>query len=67
MEATGHIQVFLRDRRRILPVRRADVRHEVRLVDLRWLPGNDRLQLSHRILLIIRKRSSSFKTCSERC
>lgn len=39
MEATGHIQVLLRDRRRILSVRRANVRHEVRLVDLRRLPG----------------------------
>lgn len=40
MEATGHIQILLRDRRRILSVRRANVRHEVWLVDLRRLPGN---------------------------
>ena len=39
MEAARHLSLFVRDGRRVFPLRRTDVRHEIRLVDLRWLPG----------------------------
>ena len=41
VEAAGHLQVLVRDRRRVLPLRRADVRHEVRQLDLRRIPGKN--------------------------
>jgi len=34
METSGYLQELLRDRRRILSFRRADMSHEVRLMDL---------------------------------
>ena len=39
MEAAGHLPLLLRDGRGVLPLRRADLRHEVRQLDLRRLPG----------------------------
>lgn len=39
VETAGHIQIVLRDQRRVFPVRRADVFDEVRLVDLRRIHG----------------------------
>lgn len=39
MEATGHLQIQLRDRCRVLPLRRTDVRAQVRIVDVRRIPG----------------------------
>ena len=41
MEATSHLLLLLRDGRRVFPLRRADLRHEVWKLDLRWLSGND--------------------------
>lgn len=35
VEAAGHLQVLLRDRRRVFPVRRADLLHEIRILDVR--------------------------------
>ena len=40
MEAAGHLPLLLRDGRGVLPLRRADLRHEVRQLDLRRLPGS---------------------------
>ena len=37
--AAGHLPLLLRDGRGVLPLRRADLRHEVRQLDLRRLPG----------------------------
>ena len=39
MEAARHLPLLLRDGRRVLPLRRADLRHEVRQLDLRRIPG----------------------------
>lgn len=39
VETSGHIQVVLRDRRRVLSVRRANVLHEIRIVDIRRIHG----------------------------
>ena len=39
VEAAGHLPLLLRDGRGVLPLRRADLRHEVRQLDLRRLPG----------------------------
>lgn len=36
MEATSNLQVFLWDRRRVLPFWRTDLRHEIRLLDVWW-------------------------------
>ena len=41
LEAAGHLPLLLRDGRRVLPLRRADLRHEVRQLDLRRLPGEE--------------------------
>jgi hypothetical protein len=39
LETSGHLQVFLWNRCRVLPIRRANLLHEVRFLDVRWLPG----------------------------
>lgn len=39
VETTGHLQILLRNKRRVLPVRRANVFHEVWIVDVRWIHG----------------------------
>lgn len=39
METARYLQVFLRNWRRIFSIRRANLCHEIRFVDLRWLPG----------------------------
>jgi len=39
VETAGHLQILLRDKRRVLPVRRADVFHEVWILDLRRIHG----------------------------
>ena len=39
VEAAGHLQIQLRDRCRVLPLRRADVRAQVRQLDIRRIPG----------------------------
>jgi len=39
METAGHLQIQLRDRRRVLSVRRTDLRPQVRFVDLRRFPS----------------------------
>ena len=39
METAGHLQIQLRDRRRVLSIRRTDLRPQVRLVDLRRFPS----------------------------
>ena len=41
VEAAGHLPLLLRDGRGVLPLRRADLRHEVRQLDLRRLPGEE--------------------------
>ena len=40
MEAARHLSLFVWDGRRVFPLRRTDVCHEIWLVDLRWFPGN---------------------------
>ncbi|GFY38939.1 uncharacterized protein TNIN_86341 [Trichonephila inaurata madagascariensis] len=40
METSGYLQELMRDRRRILPIRRTNLSHEIRLMDLRWVQGN---------------------------
>ncbi|GFW92134.1 uncharacterized protein TNCV_3540201 [Trichonephila clavipes] len=47
METSGYLQELMRDRRRILPIRRTNLSHEIRLMDLRWVQG---LLISKRIL-----------------
>ena len=39
VEAAGDLPLELRDGRRVLSLRRADLRHEVRQLDLRRIPG----------------------------
>ena len=39
LEAAGHLPLLLRDGRRVLPLRRADLCDEVRELDLRWISG----------------------------
>lgn len=39
VETAGHLQILLRNKRRVLPIRRADVFHEVWIVDVRWIHG----------------------------
>ena len=39
VEAARHLPLLLRDGRGVLPLRRADLRHEVRQLDLRRIPG----------------------------
>lgn len=39
VETAGHLQILLRDKRRVLPVRRADVFHEVWILDVRRIHG----------------------------
>ena len=39
MEASSYLPLLLWDGRRVLPLRRADLRHEVRKLDLRRIPG----------------------------
>lgn len=39
VETAGHLQILLRDKRRVLPVRRADLFHEVWILDLRRIHG----------------------------
>lgn len=39
VETAGHLQIVLRDQRRVLSVRRANVLHEVRVLDLRRIHG----------------------------
>ena len=41
VEAACYLQVLVRDRRGVLPLRRADLRHEVRQLDIRRLPGEE--------------------------
>ncbi len=40
----GHLPLLLRDGRGVLPLRRADLRHEVRQLDLRRIPGEPNQQ-----------------------
>ncbi|GBM34796.1 hypothetical protein AVEN_7845-1 [Araneus ventricosus] len=44
VETSGYLQELLRDRRRILSIRRADLSHEIRLVDLRRVQGRSAAQ-----------------------
>ena len=39
VETSGHLPLVLRDGRRVLPLRWADLRHEVWKLDLRWIPS----------------------------
>lgn len=39
VETSGHLQIVLRNRRRIFPFRRTDLLHEIRIVDVRRLHG----------------------------
>ena len=39
MEATSHLLLLLRDGRRVFPLRRADLRDEVRQLDIRRVSG----------------------------
>lgn len=39
MASASYLQKLVRNRRRVLSVRRADVRHEVRQLDIWWFPG----------------------------
>ncbi len=41
VEAAGDLPLVVRDGRRVLPVRRADLRHEVRKLDLRRVSGEE--------------------------
>ena len=41
VEASSHLLLLLWDGRWIFPLRRADLRHEVRKLDLWWLPGSN--------------------------
>jgi hypothetical protein len=54
VETAGYLPFLMRDGRRILPLRRADLRHEVRQLDLRWIPGKKRLAFKE-FLLGLRK------------
>ena len=45
VEAAGDLPLELRDGRRVFSLRRADVRHEVRELDLRRLPGNSTVDI----------------------
>ena len=41
MEASSDLPLLVRDGRRVFPLWRADLRHEVRKLDLRWLSGGE--------------------------
>ena len=45
VEAAGDLPLELRDGRGVLSLRRADVRHEVWELDLRWVPGRSTLAI----------------------
>ena len=45
VEAAGDLPLELRDGCRVLSLRRADVRHEVWELDLRWVPGRSTLAI----------------------
>ena len=59
--AAGHLPLLLRDGRRVLPLRRADLRHEVRQLDLRRLPGEGGEQ---RDIWLLFERVSRSNLCS---
>ena len=40
VEAAGHLQILLRNRCRVLPVRPANLLHEIRFMDFGWQYGN---------------------------
>ncbi|GFR19846.1 NAChRalpha1 [Trichonephila clavata] len=48
LEASRHLQELLRDRRRVLPLRRTDLPHEVRILDLRRIHGGLETQVPDR-------------------
>ena len=48
VEAAGDLPLELRDGRRVLSLRRADLRHEVRQLDLRRIPGTQRTYIHAR-------------------
>ena len=52
MEAARHLSLFVRDGRRVFPLRRTDMCHEIWLVDLRWLPGHFLFYLFSKIDLV---------------
>jgi hypothetical protein len=51
VETAGYLPLLMRDGRRIFPVRRADLRHEVRQLDLRRIPGKNKGWLFKKFLL----------------
>jgi hypothetical protein len=59
VETARHLPLLMRDGRRILPLRRADLRHEVRQLDLRWFPGKNK-GLDQRECTLIKEKTKIF-------
>ena len=52
MEASCNLQVFVWDWCRIFPIRRANMCHEIRELDLWWLPGRSSCQIFINIIFL---------------
>lgn len=69
METPSHLQIILRNRRRIFPIRRANVRNEIWIVDVRRIPGkreNPILTLDRATKIRENRAASAFFCCSTR-
>ena len=63
VEAPGHLQIFLRDRRRVFPLRRADLCHEIRVLDLWRVSGGFAVDGGTRTWSVLRSASTDGLLC----
>ena len=63
VEATSDLPQFLRDGCGVLSLRRADLRHEVRQLDVRWFPGTVFALYNHPLLAAGHMMVSWFSVC----